>query len=65
MKNFHQWLNAIISLIIIIVLTDLNITWIKHPAGKTTMLVVKISCALLLLALIAWNIYKQKRSKKE
>jgi uncharacterized membrane protein (DUF485 family) len=65
MKNFHQWLNAFIAVIIIIVLTDLNIAWIKHPAGKTTMMVIRISCALILVTLIVWNIYKQKTSKKE
>lgn len=64
MKNFYQWLNAFITLIIIIVLTDLNIAWIKHPAGKTTMQVVRISCAIILVTLITWNIYKQKISKK-
>jgi cytochrome b561 len=65
MKNFYQWLNAFIAVIIIIVLTDLNIAWIKHPTGKTTMLAIRVGCGILLVALIVLNIIKQKSSKKE
>ncbi len=64
MKNFYQWLIAIITLILIILMTDLSIAWIKQPAGKTAMLVIRISFTLLLVTLIGCNIYKHKRNNR-
>ena len=63
MKNFYQWLTAFITLIVIILMTDLNIAWIKQPANKSTMLVIRVSFTLLLVTFIGWNIYKHNRNK--
>lgn len=66
MKSFNQWLNAITIMIVVIIMVDVNLAWLEHPLNKNPSIqTVTIGCSLVLVALIASNLYsKQKRRKK-
>jgi uncharacterized membrane protein (DUF485 family) len=65
MKSFNQWLNTITILIVAVVMIDLNITWLRHPANtNTAMKGTIITASLLLVLLILWNIFSKANQKK-
>lgn len=66
MKKNNQWLNAITILIVVIVMLDVNLAWLKHSLNKDpAMHSVIIGCSLVLVALITWNLYSKQKQKSK